>query len=56
VVTPNRWDRDFADHYARLRIILTTNATTAEIVQARGIARDEDREMVRRLLNRRLDG
>ena len=56
VVTSSRWDRDFADHYARLRTVLTTNATTAEIVQARGAARDEDREMIRRLLNRRLDG
>ncbi len=56
VVTPPRWDRDFAEHYARLRTILTTNATTQEITQARGAARDEDREMVRRLLNRRLDG
>lgn len=56
VVTPTRWDRDFAEHHARLRTVLTTNATTAEIVQARGAAHDEDREMVRRLLNRRLDG
>lgn len=56
VVTPTRWDRDFAEHYARLHTVLTTNATTAEIVQARGAAHDEDREMVRRLLNRRLDG
>lgn len=56
VVATSRWDRDFAEHYARLRTILTTNATTAEIVQARSAAHDEDREMVRRLLNRRLDG
>lgn len=56
VVTPARWDRDFAEHYARLRTVLTTNATTAEIVQARNAAHDEDREMVRRLLSRRLDG
>lgn len=56
VVTPSRWDRDFAEHYARLRTVLTTNATTAEIIQARGVARDEDREMVCQLLNRRLDG
>ncbi|CAM3283091.1 Core-binding (CB) domain-containing protein [Williamsia muralis] len=56
VVTPPRWDRDFAEHYARLRTVLTTNATTAEIVQARSAACDEDREMVRRLLGRRLDG
>lgn len=56
VVTPTRWDRDFAEHHARLRTVLTTNATTAEITQARGAAHDEDREMVRRLLNRRLDG
>ena len=56
VVTPSRWDRDFAEHYARLRTILTTNATTAEIVQARSAARDEDREMVRRLLSRGFDG
>ena len=56
VVTSSRWDRDFAEHYARLRTILTTNTTTAEIVQARSAAHDEDREMVRRLLNRRLDG
>ncbi|XVA03261.1 hypothetical protein ACQ86I_05765 [Prescottella equi] len=56
VVTSTRWDRDFAEHYARLRTVLTANATTAEIVQSRGAAQDEDREMVRRLLNRRLDG
>ena len=56
VVTPVRWDRDFAEHYARLRTVLTTNATTAEITQVRGDAHDEDREMFRRLLNRRLDG
>ncbi|MBM7460765.1 hypothetical protein [Rhodococcus coprophilus] len=56
VVTPTRWDRDFAEHYARLRTVLTTKATTAEIVQARGTACDEDRDMVRRLLSRRLDG
>ncbi|WP_129978006.1 hypothetical protein [Rhodococcus sp. Q1] len=56
VVTPTRWDRDFAEHYARLRTVLTSNATTAEIVHARRAASDEDREMVRRLLSRRLDG
>lgn len=56
VVTPSRWDRDFAEHHARLHTVLTTNATTAEIVHARGAAGDEDREMVRRLLSRRLDG
>lgn len=56
VVTSTRWDRDFAEHYARLRTVLTANATTAEITQARGAAHEEDREMVRRLLSRRLDG
>ena len=56
VVTTSRWERDFAEHHARLRTVLTTNATSAEIVHARSAARDEDREMVRRLLSRRFDG
>lgn len=56
VVTPPRWDRDFAEHYARLRTVLTTNATSAEIAQARSAAHDEDRNVVSRLLSRRLDG
>lgn len=56
VVTPHRWDRDFSEHYARLRAVLATNATAAEIAQARGGAGDEDRDVVSRLLSRRLDG
>ena len=56
VVTPSRWDRDFAEHHARLRTVVATNATTAEIAQARGAAGDEDRDVVSRLLSRGLDG
>ncbi|WP_435278726.1 hypothetical protein [Rhodococcus yananensis] len=56
VVPPPRWERDFADHHARLRTILTTNATIAEVTRARSAAGDEDRDLVSRLLKRRLDG
>lgn len=56
VVTSSRWERDFAEHYARLRTVVATNATTTEIAQARGVAGDEDRDVVSKLLSRRLDG
>lgn len=55
VVTPRRWDSDYAPHYARLRSVLTANATQPEIDEARRAIEPAERDMIARLVTRSLD-
>jgi hypothetical protein len=55
VVTPSRWEVDYAPHYARLRSVITTNATDPEIQKARRAIEPAEHEMISRLLKRNLD-
>lgn len=55
VVTPSRWETDYAPHHARLRSVITTNATKPEIQKARRTIEPAEREMISRLLKRSLD-
>ena len=54
-VDSDTWQTDFADAFSSLAHLLANNTTEQELEQARTQARDKDRQIVDRLLRRRLD-
>lgn len=55
VVSVRRWESDYAQHYARLRSVITTNATDQETAQARVAVTPAERDVIARLVRRNLD-
>ena len=55
LLTIDAWRADFADAFASLSHLLANNTTEQELDQARTQAGDKDRQIVDRLLRRRLD-
>ncbi len=55
IVSADRWELSYAEHYGRLASVIRNNATTAEIVAARQGITDDDRERIEQLLSRDLD-
>jgi hypothetical protein len=55
VVDPAAWDQDWRTHLIRVSTLLDTHTTTAERAAAREHVSDRDRDLIDRMLNRRLD-
>lgn len=55
VVSVRRWESDYAQHYARLRSVITTNATEQETAQARAAVTPAERDVIAQLVRRNLD-
>ncbi|MFA4081351.1 hypothetical protein [Mycobacteroides salmoniphilum] len=55
VVSPEVWDQDWQTHFVRLSSLLMTNTTAAERAAALQKLSTDDRNLIDRLLQRRLD-